>query len=778
MVEGSSTAYQPLKLFISYSHKDERFREQLEEHLHALKRRNLIEAWHDRRIAPGQEWEGAIHQNLEASGIILLLVSSSFLASQYSYDKEMKRALEKHESGEARVIPVILRPVYWSDAPFARLQALPRNGRPVTKWSNRDEAWLDVARGIHQAVEELTSERGSAISELQDEAERASRYREAVESVWANGHLNQLQVQWLDGYASSELGLDADSIAAIEREVMGDTKVAILEAQEQTVGKEERNKRLEELYSRARGLHRDREWQAVLDVFEQIRAEDPDYPDPQGLFESAREALEQTPRVADLYDRGLRHMDAEEWAQALQWLEEVQQLEPGYRDTEEVLTQVRQELAESTLTRDWGSLSKDRWDQYTDFDLEIQEKSEPHKYPVSASSARGQTHSEMRFPFDERELKEELQALEIALLRSGGKRRRIDAQEEQMVRKFGRALFEALLGGEIRASYEESLLEARRQNKGVRLRLHVRPPELSAVPWEFIYDPIRDYLGLSSTTLLVRYLEAPQPIDRLAVTPPLRILGMVASPRGLPQLDVGREKRRVEEATRGLRAEGMVELTWLEGQTWRDLQRVIRRGPWHIFHFVGHGGFDPETEEGAIALSGEAGRKDLLRATALARLLDDHFPLRLVFLNSCEGARGSDRDAFSSTAATLVRRGVPAVVAMQYEITDEAAIEFSRDFYEAVADGLPVDAAVAEARAAVSISSALEWGTPVLYMRSSDGRIFDIQQTTQWEKGPPERLERLEHHRRGTNGLSGRPDSLPGEREPKPDRPPTLPGWQ
>jgi hypothetical protein len=101
----------------------------------------------------------------------------------------------------------------------------------------------------------------------------------------------------------------------------------------------------------------------------------------------------------------------------------------------------------------------------------------------------------------------------------------------------------------------------------------------------------------------------------------------------------------------------------------------------------------------------------------------------MAFLNSCEGARGSESDAFSSTAARLVSRSVPAVVAIQYEVTDKAAIEFSRDFYEAVADGLPVDAAVAEARTAVSMRSALEWGTPVLYMRSSDGRIFDIQQT-------------------------------------------------
>jgi CHAT domain-containing protein len=200
-----------------------------------------------------------------------------------------------------------------------------------------------------------------------------------------------------------------------------------------------------------------------------------------------------------------------------------------------------------------------------------------------------------------------------------------------------------------------------------------------------------------------------------------------------------------------------------------------REDDWHILHFIGHGGFDPETEEGAIALADEVGRKDLLRATSLARLLDDHYPLRLVFLNSCEGARGSESDAFSSTAATLVRRGVPAVVAMQYEVTDEAAIEFSRDFYEAVSDGLPVDAAVAEARTAVSMRSALEWGTPVLYMRSPDGRIFDVQQTEDRpgkEEAIPPRFKTFPGWKQESTTSSS-----PDEQEPKPGGFKTLPGW-
>jgi outer membrane protein assembly factor BamD (BamD/ComL family) len=211
---------------------------------------------------------------------------------------------------------------------------------------------------------------------------------------------------------------------------------------------------------------------------------------------------------------------------------------------------------------------------------------------------------------------------------------------------------------------------------------------------------------------------------------------MVASPRDLAPLDVEHEKNLMEEAIEDLQADGLVKLTWLEGETWRDLQRTMRRdGPWHILHFVGHGDFDLSAQEGLIAFTEKStGRHHLLRSRDLARLLDGHPYLRMVFLNSCEGARGSEGDPFSGTAATLVRRGIPAVVAMQYQITDEAAIEFCSAFYESLADGLPVDAAVTEARVAVSMASVLEWGTPVLYMRSRDGRLFDIST----DKGPSE----------------------------------------
>ncbi|HEU5368257.1 MAG TPA: toll/interleukin-1 receptor domain-containing protein, partial [Ktedonobacterales bacterium] len=143
------------RVFYSYSHKDAAYRDELEKHLAALRRGGVIGEWSDRDITGGQEWAGQIDKNLEAADIILLLVSADFINSDYCYGKEMARALERHEAGTARVIPIILRPVDWESTPFHKLQALPAGAKPVTTWQNRDEAWVDVVQGIRRAIGSL-----------------------------------------------------------------------------------------------------------------------------------------------------------------------------------------------------------------------------------------------------------------------------------------------------------------------------------------------------------------------------------------------------------------------------------------------------------------------------------------------------------------------------------------------------------------------------------------------------------------------------------------------
>jgi len=152
---GAPTPPASIEVFYSYAHEDEELVKELRKHLSILKRQGVIREWYDREITAGTDWKGQLDQHLNSSGVILLLVSAAFLASDYCYDVEMTRALERHDQGEARVIPVILRPMDWKGAPFGKLQSLPTDGKPVTSWKICDEAFADVARGIRRAVSEL-----------------------------------------------------------------------------------------------------------------------------------------------------------------------------------------------------------------------------------------------------------------------------------------------------------------------------------------------------------------------------------------------------------------------------------------------------------------------------------------------------------------------------------------------------------------------------------------------------------------------------------------------
>ena len=142
-------------LFFSYSHVDEGLRDQLEIHLSGLKRQGLISSWHDRRITAGSQFGAQIVQHLEAADVILLLVSPDFIASDYCYNLEMTRGMEKHATTKARVIPIILRPCDWHDLPFGKLQAVPKDGKAISTWPNIDEAFLDVVKAIKISLQEM-----------------------------------------------------------------------------------------------------------------------------------------------------------------------------------------------------------------------------------------------------------------------------------------------------------------------------------------------------------------------------------------------------------------------------------------------------------------------------------------------------------------------------------------------------------------------------------------------------------------------------------------------
>jgi len=378
---------------------------------------------------------------------------------------------------------------------------------------------------------------------------------------------------------------------------------------------------------------------------------------------------------------------------------------------------------------------------YLDFELRIGREGEDSVRVEVVRSPVGGTPEPLTFRIDTTRFLDDLSLIENSRQGSMTRSRRdvrpmhgdraVDqARLQAAARVLGAAFFDAVMTGDVLVRYRSSLEMARREKKGLRFRLRIDEPRVSRLPWEFLYDgDLREHVCLMSTTPLIRHMETGRAHEALAVEPPLRILGMVASPPDLPALDVEQEKKDVALAVEHLVENRAVTLTWLEGQTWRSLQKELRQNPYHVFHFVGHGGFDTKAVEGVIHLVSDDGEgSQPLSATILARLLTDHPTLRLAVMNCCEGARASEHSVYSSIGAVLLARGIPAVISMQYVISDVAALEFSRTFYDVLADGQPVDLAMTEARKAISfaLQDNVEWGTPVLHMHAPEGRLFSF----------------------------------------------------
>ncbi|MGB0385481.1 MAG: CHAT domain-containing protein [Ardenticatenaceae bacterium] len=300
----------------------------------------------------------------------------------------------------------------------------------------------------------------------------------------------------------------------------------------------------------------------------------------------------------------------------------------------------------------------------------------------------------------------------------------------KLLTMFGGQLFEAVFGGEVLMAFRRSLDEAERQQAGLRILLRLgEVPELARLPWEYLRDESRQrFIGLSKKSSVTRYLALPEGEKALVVQSAVRILVVLSNPLDEPPLDVHLEWQNLQKALGKVVEEGRVVLDRLENGTFAALQSQLGKKTYHIVHFVGHGAFDDAEQTGLLLFEDAQGFSDRVPANHVANLLHDQPSLRLVLLNACKGARSSRSNPFVGMAASLIQQGMPAVIAMQFDITDQAAITFAHKFYQAIAENQPVDAAVTEGRRAIYYRpNELEWGTPVLYMRAPDGYIFDVQ---------------------------------------------------
>jgi roadblock/LC7 domain-containing protein len=362
-----------------------------------------------------------------------------------------------------------------------------------------------------------------------------------------------------------------------------------------------------------------------------------------------------------------------------------------------------------------------------DFDLAIEPLADGYRARVVASPA-GEAHADIALPFTDTDVENFVLKVGMSIGRGRRQARRIQSDERRLLEAFGGQLFQAVFSGPVRDCLGRSRAVAESRGAGLRIRLRL-PRALANVPWEYLYDADYGFVALSPETALVRYVEMAVRMSAFPVSPPLRVLAMISAPVDVAELQGEEEWTKLTGALADLAGRGMVQVDRLEAGTLAALQRPLRLREYHVLHFVGHGYYDDAAQDGALALEGPDRKMRLVTGRDLGMMIRGHRSLRLVVLNACEGARSAGDDPLGGVAQALVRQGIPAVIAMQFEISDPAALVFSKSFYQAIADGLPVDVAMVEARMAMFAEGhEVEWATPVLYLRSPDGRVFTMGQ--------------------------------------------------
>ena len=371
---------------------------------------------------------------------------------------------------------------------------------------------------------------------------------------------------------------------------------------------------------------------------------------------------------------------------------------------------------------------------------------------------------DVKWPFDP----EEENAL-LTEIYGGLRQRRGRSSPASTIQDFGGKLFEAVFSGDIAHLFRSSLDTSSRAGKGLRVRLRLpEDSELHVRPWEFLFDTeSREFLAVREHTPLVRYLPVAQPIPPITVEGPLRVLVALSSPTDHPRLDIAREWDILLSALDPSITAGQLELRRVPGRcTFDNLRDSLRHYGAHIFHFVGHG------IPGALVLEQESGKGLEMEATHLRSAFPSGALPRLIVLNACSGAITQDVP-FSGLAQGFLRQGVPAVVAMQASITDDAALIFTRYFYRDLVEIGAVDASLTEARLRMQGNGhPIEWGTPVLYMRALSGQLFqptpnnqatnlaERKKTAAKAAGAPVRIEPTLSDRK-TRDLQAKPEAPP-----------------
>ncbi|MDZ7356854.1 MAG: CHAT domain-containing protein [candidate division KSB1 bacterium] len=299
----------------------------------------------------------------------------------------------------------------------------------------------------------------------------------------------------------------------------------------------------------------------------------------------------------------------------------------------------------------------------------------------------------------------------------------------KQLKEFGGHLFNSLFQPRLRDQFEKSLGIAFSQKTALRIKLRIDAPDLACYPWEFLYDreQSHEFLALQRNVLITRFLAVQNPLAQVTTSPPLRMLVIIANPSDpqYPAIAAEQEKNLIKQALKQLVKQDLLRIRFLKPATLAGLERELTHRV-DIVHFIGHGGYCEALGGGCLVFETEDGKPELLSIERLSTLMDGA-QVRLVVLNACQTATIANSDISFGVAHGLVKIGIPAVVAMQFNIPDASALMFAKHFYTTLAETHQVDRAVDEARRRLFVnleSGRIDWGIPVLFMRKDDGVIF------------------------------------------------------
>ena len=385
---------------------------------------------------------------------------------------------------------------------------------------------------------------------------------------------------------------------------------------------------------------------------------------------------------------------------------------------------------------------------YKNFKIRI-DRATQNGFAVSVESPAGEETSEMILPFSADEILGKLGQISGHVR---GETRKAELASEPRVApsEIGADLYGALFAGSVGRAYDRSLGMCDGEDEGLRIKLALNLEDeevrkLAQIPWEYLCEKesTEAFLNLSKKTPIVRYIDALEPQRASALEGKLKVLVVLSSPGGVAKLDLSKERSLIEDSWAN---ETAIEAAYIENPTANQLLEKLSADNYHVLHYMGHG-----TSTGLV-LSDDQGDAAILPASTIGVWLGDLPSLRLVFINACDTAKVDEDSPIAGVATRLVAEGLPAVLAMQFPITDTAAINFARAFYTRLVVGASVDEAVAQGRKAILgvATNSLEWGTPVLFMRAPDGRLFATSQAQAQPKPKP------------TPTLQGRPALIKG----------------